>query len=521
MRPIVETAITQHTLWQAITGDPPPLSLPATPILSAVIDSRDVQAGGLFVALLGPNTDGHKFIGAALSSGAGAILCERRGLQEFNRSDALIVICTADERLLPALDTHRRDLSLAQRPVVYVVDDSTEALQRVGAFQRLHRTHAALRVVGITGSVGKTSTKELAASVLSQRYSTYRNIGNLNSEQGLPLTLLGLTHDHERAVLEMGMYALGEIRLLCNLTRPHIGVITNVGPVHLERLGSMEAIAQAKAELVEALPDADHGGVAILNWDDERVRAMANLTEARIFRYGLTPEAELWADEIESAGMEGIRFRFHHRPEGGKENSLYVKVPLLGRHSVHTALRAAAVGLVEGLTWQEIATGLQRSSGHLRLVVVPGINGSTVIDDTYNASPTSTLAALNLLADLQNGTHQRRIAVLGDMRELGNYTEEGHKVVGIRTAAVTEVLVTVGELGRIIGEEALAVGFDPANVHILTSADEVIAHLQTLIQPGDLILVKGSRAVGMDRIVSEITRTDRINQKDNQSWNSP
>ncbi|MEZ4834811.1 MAG: cyanophycin synthetase [Caldilineaceae bacterium] len=180
---------------------------------------------------------------------------------------------------------------------------------------------------------------------------------------------------------------------------------------------------------------------------------------------------------------------------------------MLGRHSVHTALRAAAVGLVEGLTWQEIATGLQRMTGQLRLVVVPGINGSTVIDDTYNASPASTLAALNLLADLQNGTHLRRIAVLGDMRELGSYTEEGHKAVGIRAAAVTEVLVTVGELGRIIGEEALAAGYDPSNLHMLANDTEVIEALQRLIQPKDLLLVKGSRAVGMDHIVAEITLT--------------
>lgn len=506
--PIVDTAITQHTLWQALTGNPPPLALPATPIRAATLDSREVQPGALFVALTGSQTDGHRYIGNALTNGAGTIICQAHGLAEINQDDLLIVNCTSRGRAIPALDTHRQDTSLSSRAIVYVVDQSVEALQRVGAFQRLHRTHPDLRVIGITGSVGKTTTKEMVASVLSQRFTTHRNVGNLNSEEGLPLTLLGLTLEHERAVLEMGMYGLGEIRLLCNLARPHVGVITNVGPVHLERLGSIENIAQAKAELVEALPSAEDGGVAILNWDDDRVRAMAEMTKARIFTYGLTPTADLWADQIESSGMEGIRFRFHHRPSQGKPTSLYVKVPMLGRHSVHTALRAAAVGIVEGLTWQEIATGLQRTTGQLRLVVVPGINGSTVIDDTYNASPASTLAALNLLADLQNGVHQRRIAVLGDMRELGSYTEEGHKAVGIRAAAVTEVLVTVGELGRIIGEEALAAGYDPANLHILRTADEVIDALHHLIQPKDLILIKGSRAVGMDHIAARITLTE-------------
>jgi UDP-N-acetylmuramoyl-tripeptide--D-alanyl-D-alanine ligase len=321
----------------------------------------------------------------------------------------------------------------------------------------VHRSNLDLGVIGITGSVGKTSTKELTAAVISQRFHTLHNKGNLNSEQGLPLTLLELSAEHERAVLEMGMYALGEIQAMCELARPRLGVITNVGPVHLSRLGTIENIAQAKSELVRALPSADNGGVAILNWDDERVQAMAALTPARIFRYGLTPEADLWADEIVGAGMEGIRFRFHYRRPTGERHSseridsLHVKVPLLGRHSVHTALRAAAVGLVEGMSWEEIIAGIQSMPGQLRLVVVPGINGSTLIDDTYNASPASMVAALNLLNDLESSGGGRRIAVLGDMRELGNYTGEGHQIVGRRAADVVDILVTVGELGRAIG----------------------------------------------------------------------
>lgn len=520
--PIVETAITQHTLWQALTGATPPLSLPASPIAQATLDSREVSEGALFVAVAGQQTDGHNYIGSVLANGASTIVCEARGLAAIDEGQALIVNCTTQARAIPDLNTSRSDQSPAQRTIVYVVDDSVAALQKVGAFQRIHRTRPDLRVIAITGSLGKTSTKELAASVLEQRFQTHRTVGNLNSEYGLPLSLMGLDFNHERAVIEMAMYGLGEIRLLCNLARPQVGVITNVDAVHLERLGTIERIAEAKAELIEALPSAEDGGVAILNWDDDRVRAMADLTKARIFTYGLTPAAELWADNIESWGLEGIRFRFHHQPPGGKSTSLYVKVPLLGQHSVHTALRSAAVGLVEGLTWQEIATGLQRTSGHVRLVVTPGVNQSTVLDDTYNASPASTLAALNLLADLQNGAHRRRIAVLGDMRELGSYTYEGHKAVGIRAAAVTEVLVTVGELGHIIGEEALAIGFDPANLYMLSTSEEAIAKLHDLIEPHDLILVKGSRAVGMDQIVAEITRTEpTVGVKDTDSWNFP
>ncbi len=506
MPPIIRTRITQQTVWQALTGTLPPLGLPPTPVTTAVIDSRDAEPGSLFVALPGERTDGHRFIGQAIAQGARTVICEARGQEQAQEAGALILDCRQER---PAAPRPELPEPLADRPLVYLVDDSVQGLQALGGFQRIHRTQPELRVVGITGSVGKTSTKELTASVLAQRFATLHNPGNLNSEQGLPLTLLSLGLEHQRAVLEMGMYALGEIRALCRLARPHIGVITNVGPTHLERLGTMERIAQAKAELVQALPRADDGGVAILNWDDPRVRAMAEQTQARLFRYGLTPEADLWADEIESAGLEGIRFRFHYRPPGQakanreKVDSLYVRVPLLGRHSVHTALRAAAVGLVEGLTWGEIVAGLQSIQGQLRLVVIPGIQGSRILDDTYNASPASTLAALNLLEDLQNGG--RRIAVLGDMRELGSYTEEGHKVVGIRAAAVADILVTVGELGRIIGQEAQASGLPPERIHTATDAEEAITHLQELIQPQDLVLVKGSRAVGMDRIVAGIS----------------
>ncbi|MCS6827177.1 MAG: UDP-N-acetylmuramoyl-tripeptide--D-alanyl-D-alanine ligase, partial [Caldilinea sp.] len=390
-------------------------------------------------------------------------------------------------------------------PIVYIVDDSVEAMQKVGSFQRVHRTNAALKVIGVTGSVGKTSTKELTANVLRQRYVTHASPGNLNSEQGLPLALMGLNTTHEYAVLEMGMYGLGEIERLCVLARPLVGVVTNVGPVHLSRLGTIERIAQAKSELVRALPPAEEGGVAILNWDDERVRAMAELTKARVIRYGLTPEADLWADDIQSMGMEGLRFRFHHRLSNEqKVESLHVKVPLLGRHSVHTALCAAAVGLLAGLSWGEIIAGLQNVAGQLRLVVAAGIHGCTVIDDTYNASPASTIAALNLLADVQPGEGGRRIAVLGDMLELGSYETEGHQIVGRRAADVVDILLTVGALGAGIGEEARTSGLSPSNVHILSTHQEAVALLRRIVRRGDLVLVKGSRAVGMDSIVAEI-----------------
>lgn len=504
MGPVVATQITLHTLWQALAGQLPPLELAAIPVRAAVLDSRDAGHGDLFVALAGQSADGHDFIPQAFAAGALALICEERGRAAAQQAGAAVFDCRRARWADPALP---RDYS-GTTPLAFIVDSSVSGLQQVGGFQRAHRAHPSLRVIGITGSVGKTSTKELATAVLGRRYRTYANPGNLNSEQGLPLTLLGLGREHERAVFEMGMYALGEIRTLCTLARPHIGVVTNVGPVHLGRLGTIENIAQAKGELPLSLPPADEGGVAILNWDDERVRAMARSTPARVFRYGLTAEADLWADEIVGAGMEGIRFRFHYRrPETSRVESLHVRAPLLGRHSVHTALRAAAVGLVEGLGWDEIVSGMQDMPSQLRLVVIPGINGCTVIDDTYNASPASMVAALNLLADVQPQHGGRRVAVLGDMRELGSFSGEGHKLVGRRAADVVDLLITVGDLGRAIGEEAGDGGLPAAAIRLITDADQAIDLLKSELHRNDLVLVKGSRAIGMERIVSELTAT--------------
>jgi UDP-N-acetylmuramoyl-tripeptide--D-alanyl-D-alanine ligase len=504
--PAVTTQITQHTLWQALIGDLPPLALAPNLIQRATLDSRTVEAGDLFIALPGQTTDGNLFVAQAFASGAQAVLCEARGRAQAAEAGAVILECAA------ASDTAARwrdapANALTGKPLAYIVEDATLAMQKVGGFQRVHRSHPDLKVIGITGSVGKTSTKELTAAVVSRRYLTLHNIGNLNSEQGLPLTLMELGPAYERAVLEMAMYDIGEIATLCRLARPQIGVITNVGVSHLSRLGAIERIAQAKAELVRALPSAGDGGIAILNWDDDHVRAMAKLTNAKIFKYGLTPQADLWADDIHGEGMNGIRFRFHYRTPGQEEaETLYVRVPLLGRHSVHTALRAAAVGLADGLSWEEIIAGMQSIPGQLRLVVVSGINHSTVIDDTYNASPDSMIAALNLLHDLDPENNGRRVAVLGDMLELGDYTSEGHKMVGRRAADVADLLVTVGELGHAIGEEAQDAGFSTDSLYMMDDAAQTVRLLSEILAPGDLVLVKGSRAVGMDSIVAAIAQ---------------
>jgi UDP-N-acetylmuramoyl-tripeptide--D-alanyl-D-alanine ligase len=273
-----------------------------------------------------------------------------------------------------------------------------------------------------------------------------------------------------------------------------VGVITNVGPVHLERAGSMEAIVAGKAELVEALPPAPDG-VAILNFDDERVRAMAGRTQARVFFYGLSAQADLWADEIVGLGLDGVRFVLHH----GREHE-HIRVPMLGQHSVHTALRAAAVGLIEGLSWEEILAGLQSTHSQLRLVAVPGPGGSILLDDTYNAAPESTIAALNLLAELEG----RRMAVLGDMLELGAYEEAGHRMVGARAASVVDEVVTVGQRARWIAEEAVKAGLPASHVTHFEDLTPAIEALRTRVGRGDVVLIKGSRGMRMDLIVDSL-----------------
>jgi UDP-N-acetylmuramoyl-tripeptide--D-alanyl-D-alanine ligase len=446
-------------------------------LTDAQIDSRQVDQGSLFIALPGERADGHEFLQQAFERGALVAIVEK---------DPPEGISVLDLRRTPS-DEELADLHF---PVCLRVQNSLEAMQKAGAFWR---TKLELRVIGITGSVGKSTTKELVASVLARRYRTLRSPG-LNNEIGLPLTLLKLRKSHERAVLEMGFYVPGEIAQLCTWARPQIGVITNISQVHLERAGSMEAIFDGKSELVQALPAAPEG-VAVLNHDEPLVRRMAERTQAEVFYYGLTSEADLWADEIEGLGLGGVRFVMHYDGD-----SVHVRVPLLGRHSVHTALRASAVGLVDGLTWEEIVAGLQGGQSQLRLFAVPGPGGSLLLDDTYNAAPASMIAALNLLAELEG----RRIAVLGDMLELGDFEERGHRMVGVRAAEIVDELVTVGERARWIADEALRAGLDTSSVSQMADVNETMEFLRPRIGSGDVVLIKGSRALHMEDIVAAL-----------------
>ena len=436
---------------------------------SVAIDSRQVSPGALFVALKGQKHDGHTFVAQSLGRGALAAIVER----------------------IPA-DCVWAQTPGADGPPLVVVPSTQRALEQMARYA-LDR-HPNLDVVGITGSLGKTTTKEVVAGVVACKRQVLKSEGNLNSEIGLPLTILnGLARGHEVAVLEMAMYALGDIRLLARLARPRIGVVTAVLPVHLERLGTIERIKQAKQELVEELP-AD--GLAVLNADDPRVLDMARASRARVVRYGVSHEAEVRAENISSEGLHGVQFDLLY--DGQRQ---HVRLPLLGAQSVHAALAATAVGIEERLSLSDIAEALHTLTPTLRLLVVDGISGSRIIDDSYNASPESVLAALNLLHELPG---RRKIAVLGDMLELGSEEEPGHRRVGTRAAHVVDLLITFGPRSRTTAAAARAAGLRPEQVLEASTHDEILEYLSQRLRPGDDVLVKGSLAMGMGEVVRGI-----------------
>ena len=420
----------------------------------AVTDSRQVQRGDLFVAVRGEHEDGHTFLQEATARGAAGVLVQH----------------------MPE--------TLADGVAAYVVPDALAALQRLAAARR---ERISVEVIGVTGSVGKTTTKEITATVLGARYHVLKNEANYNNEIGLPLTLLDLRPKHEKAVLEMGMYALGEIRLLCEIARPRVGIVTNVGPSHLERLGSLEAITDAKAELVESLPP---DGTAILNGDDPRVAAMAKRTSARTLLYGTSPGCDVRGLDLEGRGLEGIAFTLEC---GSRRTRIQTHLP--GRQLLHNALAAATAGLVEGLALNEVVSALATAQVPLRLSVHRARCGATILDDTYNASPSSMMAALDLLAELPG----RRIAVLGDMRELGAMEEQGHRAVGQRAAEVCQLIYVVGDLGRLTGEAARQAGH--GSVSFWDSKEEAAQDLRQRLEPGDVVLLKASRAMALETVL--------------------
>ncbi|HEX2883221.1 MAG TPA: UDP-N-acetylmuramoyl-tripeptide--D-alanyl-D-alanine ligase [Candidatus Limnocylindria bacterium] len=438
-------------------------------VIGASVDSRRVTPGSCYVALRGERVDGHGFVIDALRAGAVAALVER------------------PLELPPDVDA-----------AVVVVPDPLAALQELAAWWRSRHP---VRVVGITGSTGKTIAKEIVADVLSRTLVTLRNEGNLNSETGLPMTLLRLEPTHEAAVLEMSMYTTGEIARLAEIAQPEVGVVLAVHPTHLERAGSIERIAQAKSELPAAL---GRDGLAVLNADDHRVAAMRAVTAAPVRTFGLSAEAEVRAEDVVSHGLDGTEFTLRapwatRRLRSGSP----------GRHLVLHALAAAAVAERFTVPVDEVAAAIEAGShAPHRMHVIHAASGVTLVDDTYNASPISVTAALEFLAETPVAAGKRRIAVLGDMLELGPDEERQHREVGARAAAGTDVLVAVGERGRWIAEGARAEGA-PRVLQADDAAEAAeLVEREVAPVPGEIVLLKASRGIELDRAVDLLRETD-------------
>lgn len=442
-----------------------------TPFPALQIDSRHVSPGSLFFALPGAATDGHRFLPQAIARGAIAAVV---------RQDWLAI------HPAPPL-------------TVIAVPETLTALHDLASWWRRRVSH--LPVVAITGSVGKTSTKEAVAAVLETRFRVHKSPGNLNAITSMPISLLGMTPDTEVAVLEMALYDPGDIATMARIAAPTVGVLTTVGMSHVERFGSPAAIAAEKGDLIAKLPPT---GWAVLNGDDHNALATRARTTARVLTFGTRDSCDVRATDVEMRGLAGIRFTLH-LPEGPP---VVTRSPLLGAHSVYTALAAAAVGHALGLGAGEISRGLAGQQERLRLITVPGPNGSTLIDDTYNSSPQSAIAALNLLKDLDAS---RRVAVLADMLELGDYSTEAHRRVGAEAADINR-LYTLGPHSLATAVAARAAGMNADEVVSVEADDKaaLAARLRDELVAGDLVLIKGSRGMHMEDLIAAL-RTDGAN----------
>ena len=445
------------------------LGLPAPaavdkPFSSIVIDSREVQPGSLFIALHGGRSDGHRYVDDAIARGAGALLVSQP------------VSAAASIKSIHVL----------------TVPDTLAALQRAAAAWRSQQTAA---VVGITGSVGKTTVREATAQLLAGHAETYQSPRNFNGDIGLPIALLGLGPEHRWAVLELGPYSLAEMQLLVETARAEIGIVTNVGPTHLERFGTLDDTEQIKGLLPASLPAE---GLAVLNADDPRVLNMAQRSSAEVITFGRSAEADLRAARIEPLGFDGLRFELHYRGR-----STTVHTPLVGEHQAMTVLAAAAVGLRAGLLLDEIANAaaLLRPGSRLRRRLAA--NGATIIDDAYNAAPLSMRAALDLLA----AQPPPRTAVLGDMLELGSEEANAHLEIGAYAASRCDRLLAVGPRAAAIAVAARAAGLDSVSTH--SDAAGAAEALLPQLASADTVLVKASHALHLEALVERMLDTPR------------
>jgi len=433
-------------------------------------DTRTLRRGELFVALKGERHDGHDFLQQALEKGASGLMV------------------SAVPPALPAQPG-------AETPVFILVRDTLRALQDLSL---LVRGRSGCVAIGITGSCGKTMTKDLLGSILGQRHSVVASHKSHNNEVGVPLTLLRLRPDTEFAVVEMGSRGPGHIRELARLVRPDIGVITLIGRAHLETFGDLRGVMRAKGELLRTLPPQ---GKAVLNADDPFFRELRALSPCPVISFGLAGGAEVRAGDVRiEEGGAGVSFVL--RLKGGGERRVRLRMP--GRHTVTNALAAAAAAVAAGAGLDEIEGGLMNAvATEWRMEMIKKPREITVINDAYNANPESMRAALEAMREM--ALRSRAIAVLGDMAELGAASEESHREVGKMAVDYgTDILIAVGRRARAIARAARESGLPKGSVFTASGIDEAASILRAILEPGDVVLIKGSRFMGMERLVEMV-----------------
>lgn len=421
---------------------------------SITTDSRKMEAGGLFVPIVGERSDGHSYIADVMGKGA---------------------LCTLSERELGQVDY----------PYIRI-ESSLQAVKDIAEF---YLQQLEIPVVGITGSVGKTSTKEVIAAVLKEKFRTLKTQGNFNNELGLPLTVFRLRDEDEIAVLEMGISEFGEMSRLAKIARPDTCVITNIGQCHLENLGDRDGVLKAKTEVFQFVKEKGH---IILNGDDDKLITVGKVGGIRPVFFGMSDEFPIYATHMESQGLKGMYCRIHMGPE-----SFDVLIPMPGTHMVYNALAATAVGMVYGLTPAQIKAGiesLEPVSGRFRMIETPEL---MIVDDCYNANPMSMKASLQVLQDGLG----RRVAILGDMGELGENEKALHAEVGAFAAhQKIDVLICVGELCAYMADAAVAEGTD-LEVHHVADKETLMEHLRDFVKTGDTVLVKASHFMQFEDVV--------------------
>ncbi len=430
-------------------------------IQSIEIDSRKSKLGDVFVAIIGENLDGHNFMQSALNNGCKTFIKNKSNSIKFGSSDINLI----------------------------EVDDTTKAL---GDIAKYYKNKFLIPYIGVTGSVGKTTTKDMIYAAISNKYETLKNEGNFNNHIGVPLTLFNLNKEHECAIIEMGMSNFYEIEYLANMVNPKIGVISNIGLSHIENLGSQDGILKAKLEITTNFNESN---ILIVNGDDEYLRKICkDDCKYQLKTFGFNTNNDIYCTEYH---MDEDSINFKCMINGKVEN---IFIPTVGKHNIYNAMASILVGLTLNMSLEDIKLGLKGFTASKMRLDISKKGDLTIINDAYNASPDSMKAALEILGRYKT----RRVAVLGDMFEMGEHSEYGHRLVGEYSINNVDVLITIGDMSKFISDEANKLGLDSKNIYHFEDKEVAINSLDSIVKNDDVVLVKASRGMELEKIVEHL-----------------